>query len=444
MQQLDVAIIGGGPAGRVAVHTLEAGDPDLKVAVFKDEEVNVNRCAVPYGIDGAKPLQKYQISNSLVTDHGADLIIGRVAKVDLEARRLTLEDGRIFGFADLIFATGARPLLPPVPGVDLPRVLPVRSLQDLARLRECAGSPLLRRAVVVGGGYIGVEVAGVLRGMGLSVTLVEMLPAILAQTTEPEFITRLQGVLEENEVAVRTGTAVESFADADRALKVSLTGGESVDCDFAVLAAGVRLNTELAAAAGLEVSRCGIVTDDHLQAGSPHVYAAGDCAALRSLVSGEPTRGEFGTNAVFTGRVAARNILGDDVAFPGVVNGNATKVFGWGVGSAGLTEEAARGAGFEVVTGAAAVPDRYPMMDGVDDIHVKLVFERGGGRLLGGSVLRRGSCAAADVDFLSLALQMGATRDDLLVHQYATHPELAAKPSHNRFVMAARDADPGR
>ncbi len=440
MQHFDVAIIGGGPAGRTIVHTLHAGDPGLKVAVFKDEQVNVNRCAVPYGLDGTKPLQKYQISNSLVTDYGAELVVGRVTEVDPEGKRLTLSDGRVFGFDRLVFATGARPLVPPVPGADSARVLPVRSLQDLARLREQAASPVLRQAVVVGGGYIGVEIAVELRRLGFAVTIVEMLPQILAQTTEPEFVTHLSELLTAGGISLRTGVAVRAFGEQKESLEVHLADDSALPCDFAVLAAGVRLNTELAAETGLEVTNFGIVTDDRLRTSRPDIYAAGDCAAKASLVTGQPVRGEFGTNAVFMGRVVGANILGTDARFPGVVNASVTKVFDWGVGAAGVTVDAALKAGLDVAWGISTVPDRYPMIDDVEDIRTKLVFERGSGRLLGGSILRRGDCVAADVDFLSLAIQMGVTREDLLVHQYATHPELAAKPSHNRFVFAARDA----
>lgn len=440
MTHTDIAIIGGGPAGRVIVHALHAADSNLKITLFKDEEINVNRCAVPYGIAGDKPLQKYQIPNTLVTDFGADLVIAHVTEIDPVENSLTLDNGQQYRFGHLVLATGARPVIPPLPGADLPGVLPVRSLGDLDELRHRAADARLKKAVVVGGGYIGVEVAVELREMGFAVTIVEMLPDILSQTTEPEFRERLNPILTDGGIALRCGTAVRSFAENDSGLAVTLNDGTTLPCDFAVLAVGVRKNTELAAAAGLPVDRFGINVDDHLRAGQPHIYAAGDCAAKTSLVSGQPTLGEFGTNAVFMSKVVAANILGQDRVFPGVINASVTKVFDWGVGAAGLTEAMAVAAGFDVTTGLSEVLDKYPMMDGVAKTMTKLVFERKSGRLLGGSVMRPGSSVAGDVDFISLALQLRATREDLLVHQYATHPELAAKPSDNRFVFAARAA----
>ncbi len=211
--------------------------------------------------------------------------------------------------------------------------------------------------------------------------------------------------------------------------------------DFAVLSVGVVPNIELATEAGIQTSALGIVTDPYLRTSADCVYAAGDCAEKKSFISQKPTRGKFGTNAVFMAKIVAQNIRGHNKVFPGIINANATTVYDWSIGSSGLTEKMALDAGINVVTGYSEVLDKYPMMDGVTPIRTKLVFERDTGSLIGGSVMRRGNGVAQNVDFISLAIQMGATREDLLSYQYATHPELAAKPSDNTYVFAARDAN---
>jgi len=440
VEHRDVLIIGGGPAGRVIVHALHQADADLRVALIKDEVENVNRCAVPYGISRAKPLDQYMIPNALVTDYGAELIFDRVERIEPEDARVVMGDGRAVSYGNLILATGARPIIPPIPGIDAMNIVPVRSGTDLERLRELAEAS--RRAVVVGGGYIGVEVAVVLRTLGLEVSMVEMLPHIMHMTTEPEFISALEEDVTSHGVHLVTGAKVVAFArDGARATAVRLEDGRELSADFVVLAIGVTPNTELAAEAGLATTRLGIVTDDHLRTSVPNIYAAGDCAEKRSFVSGLPTRGEFGTNAVFMAKVVARNLLGEDVTFPGVINASATTTFNYAVGAAGLTEQAARDAQqFEVVTGLGEVLDKYPMMEHASAIRSKLVFDATSRRLLGGSVLRRGHGAAANIDFISFAIQMRATAEDIVHLQYATHPELAAKPSDNLYVFAARQA----
>jgi NADH dehydrogenase len=139
-------------------------------------------------------------------------------------------------------------------------------------------------------------------------------------------------------------------------------------------------------------------------------------------------------------KIVAENILGNNRKFAGVLNANATSVYDWSLGSAGLTKQMAQDAGIDVVTGSSEVLDKYPMMDQVDLIRTKLFFNRENQKLIGGCVMRKGNSTAQHVDFISFAIQMGATMDDLLAYQYCTHPELAAKPSDNSYTFATRDA----
>lgn len=439
MNHRDVVIIGGGPAGRVVVHALHQAEAGLSAVLIKDEAVNVNRCAVPYGVAADKPLTKYLIPNELVTEYGAELVIDRVAGVDPDKSIVSLAGGETFSFDHLVLATGSKPIVPPIPGIDAANITPVRSREDLGRLRDFAGQH--RRAVIVGGGYIGVEVAVVLRRMGLEVAIVEMLPHLVQTATEEEFAALVEEDMIAHGVKLHTGAKVVEFTTVDnRCDAVQLEDGRTIETDFVVLSLGVAPETQLAAEAGLETSRFGIVTDDHLRTSVPDIYAAGDCAEKTSFVTGRPTRGEFGTNAVFMSKVVAANILGRDARFPGVINASATTTFNYSLGTAGLTAHAAAAEGIPHLAGTSEVLSGYPMMDDAAPIRTKLVLEEGSGRLLGGSVLRHDHATASNVDFLSFAIQMGATANDLMHLQYATHPELAAKPSDNMYVFAARNA----
>lgn len=439
MEKRDVVIIGGGPAGRTIVHMLHHSGQDMSVTLIKDEKINVNRCAVPYGIPDQKPLEKFQISNTLVTDFGAELLIDRVTEIDTHNKRVVTANGSAYEYTHLVLSTGSRPLVPPISGVESETITPVRSVDDLSLLRRVAATG--KRAVVVGGGYIGIEVAVVLRQMGLDVTVVEMLPSILMATTEPEFIQLVNDELEAKGIRLLTAEKVVAFDHSTEGqVFVKLGSGTALPADFVVLSVGVVPNTELAADAGIQTSRLGIGVDEYLRTDARDVYACGDCAQKRSFVTGRPTRGEFGTNAVFMARTVARNILGQQKTDPGVLNANVTAVYDYSLGSAGMTEQMAKDAGMDILTGYSEVLSKYPMMPQVDTIRTKLVFNRENRKLVGGSVLRKGNCSAHNVDFISFAIQMGATLDDLLNYQYATHPELAAKPSDNMYVFAAKDA----
>ncbi|HPJ71423.1 MAG TPA: FAD-dependent oxidoreductase, partial [bacterium] len=409
------------------------------VTLIKDEEINVNRCALPYGLTAEKPIAAFQIPNTLITEVGAELLVDTVVSLDPAAGRVTTACGETVAYGSLLLAAGSRPLIPSIPGAGADNVTGVRTLRDLTALRELTAAGT--RAAVVGGGYIGIELAAALRAAGLEVTLIEREDRLLPATSEPELAAVVEEVLVGKGVRVKTGGAVTGFPEtAGRAAGADTSDGETVEADFVVLALGVVPNSELAAAAGIPVSAAGIVVDERLRTGAENVYAAGDCATKRSLAGNFPVRGEFGTNAVFMGQAAAENILGRTTVFPGVTNASASAVFGWSIGSAGLTESQAREAGMDVVTGYSEVPDRYPMMAGGAPVRTKLVFDRRTLALAGGSVLRSGPRAADDADFLSFAIQTRATLHDLERFQYATHPELAAKPSDNSIVFACRNA----
>jgi len=439
MKKRQVVIIGGGPAGRTIVHLLHGSSQKMSVTLIKDEKINANRCAVPYGIPDVKPLEKFQVPNALVTDFGAKLVIDRVEKIDTDKKQIVTSVGDGYPYDDLVLSTGSRPVIPPIPGVDGKNITAVRSIKDLSLLRQLASTG--KRAVVVGGGYIGIEVAIVLKQLGLDVTVVEMLPTILMATTEPEFIERVNEELSERGVHLLTNEKVVEFAHpSTNRVEVKLGSGESLAAEFVVLSVGVVPNTELAVQAGIKTNRLGICVDKHMRTDAEGVYACGDCAGKTSFVTGQPTRGEFGTNAVFMAKTVAHNILGKKKTFPNVINANVTAVYDWSLGSAGLTEQMAREAGIDVVTGYSEVLSKYPMMDQVETIRTKLVFNKANARLVGGSVLRKGDCTAHMVDFISFSIQMGATMEDLSTYQYATHPELAAKPSDNIYVFAVKDA----
>jgi len=439
MKKRDVVIIGGGPAGRTIVHMLHATQSGLSVTVIKDEKINVNRCAVPFGINTRKPLEKFQISNKLVTDFGSELVVDRVEKIDTVEKKVDTEGGRSFEYRHLVLATGSRPIVPPIQGIDAEIITAVRSLSDLKQLRDLASKG--KKAVVVGGGYIGIEVAVVLQQAGMEVTVVEMLPKILMATTEPEFIDRVEEMLNEKGIRLMTDEEVVEFERrSGREVVVKLGNGEAVPAELVVLSAGVTPNTELADRAGIRTGPLGIWVNEQMRTSADNVYACGDCAEKYSFTAKQPVRGEFGTNAVFMAKIVAQNILGNPAKFPGVLNANATSVYDWCLGSAGLTKQIAEKAGIDVVTGSSKVLDKYPMMDEVDFIRTKLFFNRENQKLIGGCVMRKGNSAAQNVDFISFAIQMGATMDDLLTYQYCTHPELAAKPSDNSCTFAARDA----
>jgi NADH dehydrogenase len=440
-----IVIIGGGPAGRSIVHVLHHSKKEFDLTVIKDEEVNANRCAIPYGIAPGKPTMKYTIPNTMITDFGAKLVMDKVVGVDLKEKKVKTAEKGEFEYDQVVFATGGAPIVPPIPGLEgavdgkIKNLTTVRGFDDMEKMRKLAQEK--KKVAVIGGGYIGLEVAVSLKKLGIESTVVEMLPHVLMMTTEEEFVADVEAHVLEKGLNLKLSSKVVAFVrEGDDVVGVKFDDGDVLECDFVVLAIGVRPNTDLARAAGLEVTPLGIVADDHMEVvGHKGVYAVGDCVQKRMFGMDQFGRGEFGTNAVFMGKVAGKNILGTPAKFEGVINANVSTAFDLSFGSAGLTTRIAAFYKVPVVVGYSEVLDQYPMMNPTT-IKTKLIFHKETRKLIGGSVIRKGLATGANIDFISFAIQMEASIEQLMKLQYATHPELAAKPSDNTVLFACKHA----
>ncbi|MCD6187049.1 MAG: NAD(P)/FAD-dependent oxidoreductase, partial [Desulfuromusa sp.] len=305
-----IVIIGGGPAGRLIVHAIHKSAEKFDVTLIKDEEINANRCAVPYGISDKKPVDKFCIPNTLVTDFGAELVFDYVESIDKNEQSVTTSTGKKFSYDHLVIATGSQPFIPPIPNIDLKNIVNVRSKSDMEQMRGFAQQ--YKKCVVVGGGYIGIEVAVVLKELGIEVTVVEMQPHVLLMTMDDDFAETIEAHIIDKGVKVINNTQVTAFEGQDGNVSgVVLDNGDVLSADFVIVSVGVKPNISLAEKTGITTSRFGIVVNEHMETNLKNIYSAGDCAEKKSFVTGNPSMGEFGTNAVFMSKVAAANIMGN-------------------------------------------------------------------------------------------------------------------------------------
>lgn len=302
----------------------------------------------------------------------------------------------------------------------------------MARMNQGA-----RRAVVVGGGFIGLEVAENLQDRGLQTELVELLPQVLP-TLDPEMSQLLSEELTDNGVVLRLGrkvTAIERGVEST--LTVRLDDGTGLAADLVVMAIGVRPNSELAAAAGLELSeRKGIVVDDHLRTSDPNIYAVGDAISVRDFVTGEPAQIPLAGPANRQGRIAADNIAGRDSVYRGSIGTAVLKVFGLTAASAGMTERRLRGAGMEyqkIYLHPASNASYYP---GGAPLTIKLLFDQAG-KILGVQVVGRKGVDKR-IDVFATAIRAGMTVYDLEELELAYAPPYgSAKDPVNFAGMVA-------
>src|SRR5690606_8445095 len=408
-------VVGGDAAGMSAAMQVRRRQPDREIVVLeRGRWTSYSACGIPYLVGGLVDDVGDLVARSPETfrrDHDVDVRLGHeVRGIDLDAREVEAwddEGGRTVrvGFDELHLATGARPLRPPLPGIDHPMVHGVQTLDDAVAVEaRVAGA---RRVTVVGGGYIGLEMAEAFVRRGREVTLVEaagqLMPTLDADVAAP-LVPALEGL----GVDVRLGTPLEAVEDG-----AVVAGGERIPTDLVVLGLGVRPNAELAADAGVEVGVRGAIRVDARQRTSAEgVWAAGDCCESRHLITGEPVHIALGTVANRMARCAGINIGGGYARNRGVLGSAVTKLCDTEVGRPGLTEQEAEAAGYEVGIGRIESTTKAGYYPGAEPITVKLVAERGTGRLLGGQIVG-GQGSAKRIDVVATAITAGMTAQDL-------------------------------
>jgi NADPH-dependent 2,4-dienoyl-CoA reductase/sulfur reductase-like enzyme/rhodanese-related sulfurtransferase len=395
-----IVVVGGSAAGPKTAAKARRMDANAEITIVqRDADLSMASCGYPYYVGGTFDNRNQLICTptGVVRDPAffmnakgiRALTRTEVVRIDRGAHRVlcrNLETGEEseLEYDKLVLATGATPIVPPVPGTDLEGITTLQSMRDADYLRKVRDEGVVKRAVVVGGGLIGVETCEALHLAGISITLIEMLPQILmfldwdlAKLLENHIRSKGAHVITENPVA-------EFLGENGRLVAVKLRNGTELPCELAVIATGVRPNVKLAAEAGLTIgSARGIVVDEHMQTSDPDIYAAGDCVETRQLITGEPVHAPYGDLANLQGRVAGKNVIEGNVArFKGTIQTGVCKVFDYTAGATGLSEARAREKGFDAVSVVTAAPDKPGFMGG-SLLVMKMTAERGTGRLLG-------------------------------------------------------------
>lgn len=437
-----VVIIGGGAAGMSAAAKARRTDPSLEIVVYeRSGYVSYGACGFPYAIKGEiarvedvvvrTPEQFAKQGITALVGHEvlAVDVAGRSVRVRDRARGLELTDS----WDELLLTAGGAPARPPLPGVELPGVFALRTVEDALAIRAWLEERQPARGVIIGGGYIGLELAEALGARGVALTVVERLPQLMP-TLDAELAAHVQAELARQGVDVRLGQAVEGLAGDERVREV-LADGRRIPADIVILAVGVRPSVELARAAGVALGPTGAVAVDAAQRTSvPQIWAAGDVAEAHHRVTGRPAWVPLGTTANKQGKVAGENIGGGDARFGGIVGTAVVKVFELEAASSGLSEARALAEGLAVQTVSATANSRAHYMPGHQEIHVKLVFEEGTRRLLGGQLVGREGVAKR-IDTIAAALHGGWTVDELAELDLSYAPPFA--PVWDPILVAA-------
>ena len=366
-----------------------------------------------------------------------------VESIDRAGKKLAvrnLTDGTSYeeSYDKLILAPGASPLRPPIPGIDLAGIHTLRNLEDADRLHEAATAGT-RRAVVVGAGFIGLEMAENLVHRGIQTTVVELADQVLPPW-DREMTVPISQHLVAKGVRLLLSDSAEAFEESDEGVTVRTKSGEKLRADLVILCVGVRPENRLAVEAGLEVGkRGGIRVNEHMQTGDPDIYAVGDVVEVIDYVGGQPTQIPLAGPANRQGRIAADHIFGRDSRYRGTQGTSVVGVFGQTAAMTGLGEKALRGRGQpyeKVYIHPANHAGYYP---GAERISLKLLFEPTSGKVLGAQAVG-GAGVDKRIDVLATAVQAGMTVFDLEEMELAYAPQYgSAKDPVNMvgFVAAA-------
>ena len=421
-----ILIIGAVAAGTSAAAKARRNNEDAEIVIYeKDSFISYSGCGMPYYIGGEVESAEELTPRDPAffrSKYNVDIFtLHEVQAISPEKKTVTVKDlttGDIFTdhYDKLVIATGARAVLPPIPGADSQHVFTLRNINDMNRIKDYIDANQLRSAAIIGTGFIGMEVCENLKRLGMEVTMLEKLPQVMPGL-DYDMAAHVEEHLKRNGVTVLTGVTVTNIVKSS----VALSDGREIPAEMVLLSTGVRPNAELAASAGIALGVAGAIrVDSRMQTNIPDVYACGDCAEQFHVVTGKPVYRPLGSTANKTGRIAGDVITGGSLEFRGILGTGIFRVFDMTVAQTGLSEREAREQGCDVVVCHNRKPNKPEYMGG-KEMTIKGIADKGTGRLLGAQIV---GFEGVDkrIDVLSTAITFGAKAEDLF------HLDLAYAP----------------
>lgn len=440
---MKIVVVGGVAAGTKAAAKLKREDRSAQVEVYsKSRDISYAGCGLPYYVGGGIESREELIVNtpakfSALT--GVSVFTCQEAtKVDPSAKTVMFRDvdsgaEQSVSYDKLIIATGASPIVPNIDGVNLKGVFTVRTPDDAIAIRDYIEKNGCKRAVVVGAGFIGMELAENLTAQNVSVTVVDMMPQILPNVLDPEMAGYAAKQLRKKGLKIMTGTSLLAIKGAEKTESVSTSGGD-LPADLVILSIGIRPATAFLEGSGIELIKGAIVVDELQSTNVPDIYAAGDCAIVKNRVTGQRQWSAMGSTANITGRCLAKNLTGTKAVYGGCLGTGVAKLAAdLNAGRTGLSEEQARAAGYNVITVVCVTDDKAHYYPDSDAFVTKLIADRDSGKLLGMQVIGAGAVdKMTDIAVVGISAGLTLSDFDTLDLAYAPPFSTAIHP----FVQA--------
>ncbi|WP_027358892.1 FAD-dependent oxidoreductase [Desulforegula conservatrix] len=456
MEKLKIVVIGGVACGPKTAARIKRLKPDADVTVIEKKELlSYSGCGLPYYLSGEIKDHKELMATpvGIVRDtHFFKVVkdirvlnqtfaksVARAAKKVTTVNTMTGEIIEI-PYDRLVLAVGSTPFLPEIKGVDLKDVYTLSTVEDAREIRDRRESLKGKKAVIIGGGLIGLEVTEAFRIQGMDVTIVEREDTVLPSHSDPEMAFHVHNELRARGVKLALSSAVSEIKGDDQGKVVSVvTSKGEIQADIVLVSVGVRPNSSLAKQMGLEIGTTGAIkTDEYLRTSDPDIYAGGDCSEVWSRQTGKPIYAPMGSTANKQGRIIADNICGIPTKFRGVLGTVIIKIFGLTFACTGMTERQAKNEGLDYLTVLNPSPDRPHFMESAKLLIIKLIVDKKTGKIIGSQMTGPGE-AAKRMDVTVSAMSQNANVYDLGQYDLAYAPPYS--PAMDNIITAANIAE---
>ena len=443
-----ILVIGGSAAGPKAAARARRMDENAEITIIqKENDLSMASCGYPYYVGGVFDNRNQLICTPTGVIRGPQFFMKakgikartntEAIKIDSEKKQVTVKDiksGTVedLAYDKLIIATGSSPKIPPVPGKDLEGITTLQCMQDADFLRKVADEKKIKKAVVIGGGLIGIETCEALHLAGIEITIIEMLPQLLS-FLDSELAKLVENHVRSKNANVICNNGLKEFLGKDGKLTgVKLQNGTELECELAVIAIGVNPNTRLATDAGLKIGdKRGIEVNEFMQTSNSDIYAVGDCIEVTQRLTKQKVLAPYGDLANLQGRVAGENaIKGNVKTYPGTIQTGICKVFDFVAGSTGLSEGSAKQAGidnYETVINAS--PDKPGFMQGKLLI-TKLVVNKDNRKIIGAQCVGPGD-VSKQIALWAMAIQGEMTIEDVVIADLPYAPPFSLAVDHS-------------
>jgi NADH oxidase (H2O2-forming) len=437
-----IVAIGCSGCGALAALTVKKLEPSLEVTVIRQPEERglLTRCATPYICCGNVMVDSSYKDDSIFTEKGIKLVNAAATEIKRREKTVTAENGNIYPYDKLILATGAKPFIPPIPGVNLEGVFTLRTSGDAINILGWINSNRVRNAVLLGAGAIGIEEAYLLSRQGVRVTVIELLDHVMPNVLDLDMAEQLQDYMKKKGIVLELGQRLNEINGDKNVESVVLDSGKKINADMIIISAGARCNVKLAKDTGLELGKFGLKVNQYLQTSDSNIYAGGDLIEYENHVTKKASLGQLRPNAVIAGRAIAKNILGFNLKYPPLINSFCTKFFDKSIAGVGITETEAKKEGIETVTAKQSSISKHSMMQDKKPYFLKLVFEKKSKKVIGGQIVSDSGYPIKSIDVIGLAIRQNLKVEDLITLRCAGQPELSPDPGKEPIALAAEEA----